>query len=51
MKTDIVQSLLEQSNILSQGIMALLLVIGFIALVLYAVGTNVSSLIKEKLGA
>ncbi len=49
MQTDIVQSLLEQANLLSQNIMALFLIIGLVAWVLYVIVSNFGSLIKEKL--
>ena len=51
LQIDIVQSLLEQANVLSQETIALFLVIGLIALVLYVVVTNIGSILKEKLGA
>jgi len=35
LQTDIVQSLLEQANLLSQNIMVLFLIIGLVAWVLY----------------
>ena len=51
LQTDIVQSLLEQANIMSQNIMALFLIIGLIAWVLYVIGSNFGSLLIEKLRA
>ena len=51
MQTDIVQSLLEQANLLSQNIMALFLIVGFVALLIYVVASNFGDLIMEKLRA
>ncbi len=51
LQTDIVQSLLEQANLLSQNIMALFILIGFIALLIYVIASNFGDLIMEKLRA